>query len=249
MQRLTIPLIFVMCWAVGCGIQQDKAYAPREMPQNAYAPRAVKSEARAADTGDAAQTDAQTPANSILEARKLVYIGSFTLIVGDITEAQNKTQRLAEELGGYLQSMQERMMIIRVPAARFNETVSKLGSIGSIAKRRISVQDVTEGYMDLSTRLKNAQALAERLRKLLENADVKESLKVEQELARVQLEIDRLEGQLKLLESQSSYATLEITFEGVVAYTPPQLHVKLPISWLSELGLNNLLRFGGRELY
>lgn len=251
MQKLTVLLVSaVCCMLLGCGISQG-SYAPSSgMEAGGYLFRAAKAREAAATDVPVAADEAETPENSITENRKLVYKGCFTLVVGDITNAQDKTQQLAEQLGGYLQAMYPRTAVIRVPADRFKDAINKLGLIGSVAKRQISVQDVTENYVDLSTRLKNAHALSDRLRKLFDGAKtVKDSLSIERELARVQLEIDKIEGRLKLLSNRISYATLEIEFEGTLSYTPPQLRVKLPISWLSELGLNNLLRFGGRELY
>jgi len=252
MQKLIVlPSCLLCCMVLGCGVHQP--IPGHEAVPNVYTARPAKSSRMTTVASDDAQTTAATGGREhggILETRKLVYKGYFTLVVGDITAAQSDTQQMAEELGGYLHLMQEKIVIIRVPAARFNDAIKALSAIGTVAKRRILAQDVTEKYLDQATRLKNAKALAGRLRKLLDDAkNIKESLKIEHELARVQLEIDKLEGQIKLLDNQVAYATLEIAFKGIVAYTPPKLRVKLPISWLNELGLNSLLRFGGRELY
>ena len=122
---------------------------------------------------------------------------------------------------------------------------SRLADIGTVTHRDITAQDVTEQHVDLEIRLKNAKVMAERLRKLVEQAiDVKAALLVEQELTRVMTEIERLTGQLKNLDSRVTYATLTVTFQPLRHAAPtPALEVKLPFLWLHGLGLDNLLSF------
>ena len=206
--------------------------------------------ATAAEHSEPAAPQREVPRFTVVQARKLVYTGEFKLIVEDVVVAQSAAREMTEKLGGYLGRLDATSMVIRVPAAKFNEAVAALPAIGTVAERSIRAQDVTDKHLDLATRLKNAQALAARLRALLDKAqNVKEALWIEEQLARVQTDIDQIAGRLKLLDNQIAYATLTLEFHGAVRYTPPTLRVKLPISWLRELGLQNLLRFNGQELY
>ena len=51
--------------------------------------------------------------------------------------------------------------------------------------RDIKAQDVTDEFVDLQARLKNAYAIRDRLTELLSKAAVKEALEIEKELGRV----------------------------------------------------------------
>ncbi len=253
MQYLKIvSILLAAASTLGCASGGKMAYV-YEAQDSASPPamaRAVGAHKSADKPTASSPGEGEAPRLSVVEARKLVYTGQFKLIVEDVRVAQAAARKLAERLGGYLGRLDARSMVIRVPAERFNEAVAALPAIGTVADRRITAQDVTDKYLDLTTRLKNAQALAARLRALLDKAEtVKDALLIEKELARVQVTIDRMEGQLKLLSSQIAYATLTLEFHGAVRYTPPTLRVKLPIRWLRELGLNNLLRFGDKEIY
>jgi ABC-type uncharacterized transport system fused permease/ATPase subunit len=202
------------------------------------------------DGRQSGSNDSDAPAFSAVATRKLVYRGRFTLVVGEIRHAQDKAQKLAENMGGYLESLEATLMVIRVPAEKFHQAVRSLRNVGSVAQRDVEVVDVTDQYRDTETRLENYKAMAKRLRELVAKAeDVKAALEVERELGRIQTEIDKLEGQLRTLSQQVAFARIHLTFQGVTRYTPPKIQVKLPIGWLRELGLQRLMRFDGKEIY
>jgi hypothetical protein len=180
-----------------------------------------------------------------VEPRKVVYTGSFTLLVADMKAAAESTLRMAEQMGGYMQHMTDSSIVIRVPAARFDETVAGLGNIGTVTDKEVKAQDVTEEYEDLAIRLKNAKALQERLVALLAKAEnVKDAIEVEREVNRVRTEIEKLEGQMNRLSGQIAYATLSVRFTQT-REAPRELKVSLPFPWLRELGLEHLLSIVG----
>ncbi len=102
-------------------------------------------------------------------------------------------------------------MTLRVPEPRLDETMDRLADLGKVVGRSLRSRDVTEEVIDLEARLRNLQALRDRLRSYLGQAlNLEEILKVERELARVQTEIESIEGRLKLLKSQVAMSELEV---------------------------------------
>ncbi len=183
-----------------------------------------------------------------IDPRKVIYTGEFELVVADVGRAVASAKALAERLEGYVQRMTLKEIVLRVPAARFDEAVAALEKMGPVIARNILAQDVTEQYADLEARLKNARAMLDRLEALLEKAqDVKAALEVEREMVRVRTEIDSLQGQLNRLANLAAYATLTVSFRPAAA-APPELKVSLPFSWLYELGLDRLMHFSGRRV-
>jgi hypothetical protein len=238
------------CLMLTAGCQAEYKYAPIAAPQAEQpAPRAAPAAARGAPAGGVTSANADAAEVSLTEGRKIVYTADLTLVVGDVEHAMRAAMKIAKEAGGYLDRLKGRGMVIRVPAERFDQAVDKITGLGTVAEKSIAASDVTNRYMDLETRLANAKALAGRLRALLANSTVKEAIQIEHELARVQTDIDRLEGQLKLLASQTAFATISMEFHGEVRTLPPALKVNLPFAWLHSLGLDRLLQFGGRTVY
>jgi hypothetical protein len=84
--------------------------------------------------------------------------------------------------------------------------------------------------------------MRDRLAQLLERANVKESLELERELGRVTEELERLEGQMRLMRDKIDFSTIAVEFqpraEGVVTSAPAP---RLPFAWLRDLGLPKLL--------
>jgi hypothetical protein len=171
----------------------------------------------------------------------IIYSAHVTMSVYQVDASLDAVEQIARELGGYLATRADQEITIRVPRARFDEAVHRIEQSGDVVHRDVSAEDVTDQFVDLEIRLRNARAMRDRLQLLLAKADVKEALEIEKELGRVTGEIERIEGKLKLLRDKIAYSTITVTFEGRGAgtlQTPPH---RLPFSWLREMGLPNLL--------
>jgi hypothetical protein len=171
----------------------------------------------------------------------LVYTARLDMAVYGVEDALGQVERVAREVGGYLGARKDREITVRVPRARFDDAIQKIEATGDVLHRDIAAQDVTDEFVDLEMRLKNARAVRDRLGSLLERAQVKDALEIEKELGRVTEEIERMEGRLKLLQDRVSFATITVTFDARAASlrTTP---LRLPFPWLSTLGLPGLLR-------
>lgn len=194
-----------------------------------------------ADKTTAPQEPEGSPQKS---TRVLIYTANLGLAVPDPDVAIERARVLAEELDGYVDWIVDASVQLRVPASRWDEALERCRTLGVVISRRIEVRDVGKQLVDLELRLKNQQALLERLRALLDKAeDVKAALEVERELARVQTEVEQIEAQLLKLRQQIAYCTITLTLQRTA--TNPQARRQLPFPWLHELSLADLL---GREV-
>jgi hypothetical protein len=175
--------------------------------------------------------------------RKVIYTGRFTVDVYDMLAVQKAVQEFVESKGGHLQQLSGNTMILRIPSASFREVEPQLRTLGRVDDRLtdIRAQDITEEYYDIELRLKSKKNYLESLYKLLDEAGkLKEKLAVQQEIARVVEEIERLEGRLRLLGNQVSLATVTVTLR--LAHSGSKRTFKLPWGWLDTLGVENLVR-------
>jgi len=171
----------------------------------------------------------------------LIYTATFHMAVFEAGPSIDATYKLAKDMGGYLVRRDQRTIVVRVPAAKYREALSAIGKLGDVLHREETVEDVTEQFLDIQTRLRNARAMRDRLEKLLAQAkDVKEALAVEKELGRVTTDIERMEGRLKRLRELIAFSTITVQFKP-----RPTDHVdskvRLPFPWLDRMGLSNLL--------
>ena len=179
------------------------------------------------------------------DAQMLIYTAHVTMSVYQVTPALDTIEGIARAMGGYLESRNDTQIQIRIPRTRFDEALHKVEASGDVIHRDVSAQDVTDAYVDLEARLKNARAVRDRLQALLEKAAVKEALDIQKELERVTGEVEVLEGKLKLLSNKVAYSTIEVSFQAR-ATAAVQLAPRLPFTWIGELGLPRLMNLESR---
>lgn len=207
-------LCLILCH--GCNTYEGDTRVEGAVPLSASynAELGVKERAAEQDATDAA-----------LE-RMLIWRANLSLSVRSIEHTLPRVITLVEQQQGFIEnesSYNEDSMrlTVRIPMPRFKQVLSELEQLGSVTYKNLSVEDVTENYVDIKARLKNKLVLRDRLQALLERAEkVGEVLELERELSRVQADIDSMEGRLKLLEGQAQYASLQLRLERKVIYGP-----------------------------
>jgi len=158
--------------------------------------------------------------------RMLIWRAWLTMEVASVTNAVSRITDMAEESGGYVESLSgsenERANVtIRVPVESLTSTIVALESIGKMTSRRMTSEDVTEQYVDTEARLKTMIALRDRLRALLDKAqDVRDVLVIERELSRVQAEVDSMQARLRKLKGRVDLASVNVSINRKVILGP-----------------------------
>ena len=159
---------------------------------------------------------------------KVIKNGEVTLEVPrrEFGDSIEEIQQLAVRLGGVLQATsiddagdRHGTVVIRVPSASFERALGLLDEIGDVRSEFVDTQDVTEEFVDLRARVRNARAQQTVLLRLMDRAtSVGDTIRVQNELAQVQESIERMKGRLRVLGDLTSFSTLavEVTEKGVV---------------------------------
>ncbi len=161
--------------------------------------------------------------SSIAQERMIIRTGNIDLVVTNVTESRDAVVALAERLGGYAISSSfsgkdkeyRGSVTVRVPDDKFLETLAELRKLGiKVQSESTSSQDVTEEYIDLSSRLRNAQATESQYLALLEKAaTVEDILRVQESLSKVRSEIEQITGRMQYLERQTSMSVITVYLE------------------------------------
>ena len=146
--------------------------------------------------------------------KKLIRNASLTVVVKKeklVTPTVEQIATIADALDGYVARKSNNSISFKVPAGRLDEALAGMRELGQLKRSDISTVDVTSQYVDLAIRIENLKALHVRLHELAKQGkDVKEILEVEKELARVTTELEALEGQMRLMSNQTTYATINV---------------------------------------
>jgi len=189
--------------------------------------------------GEKGGTASEKPRSSPL----LIYTGQVVLAVFDVTATQDRALATIESFGGYSSQRNAQQMVFRVPAEKFREALDALKKLGDVLRLDWAAQDVGEEYRDLQIRLKNNIDMRERLLVMLAGAkEIEDALAVEQQLERITLEIERINGQLRSLQDRLAYSTISIQFSPIAVTQVPKSDYRLPFAWLNQLGLEFLMQ-------
>jgi hypothetical protein len=173
--------------------------------------------------------------------RKLVFHASLAIQTGDASAAEREIRATVQEAQGWIHRVEGATFTLRVPAERFDTTLARLATLGRVLDRKIGAADVTDEHRDFELRLANAEQVRARLAALLEKAkDVKETLEVERELARVTEEIERLKGKLKQMADAVAVSTIVVALQRAPTAAAVRAP-RFPFAWVRRLGVDDLL--------
>jgi len=168
-----------------------------------------------------------------------VRTGDMALVVADVAKSIDGIAALAGSYDGYVVSSNSwregnrlvGSIAIRVAAERFDDAIRALRQMAvEVNSESTTSKDVTEEYIDLSSRLGNLEASEAQLLKLMEQAGtVSDILGVQKELARTRGEIEQTKGRMQYLEQTSSMSLIQVRLEQAeldVTFTASKKAVK-----------------------
>jgi len=132
---------------------------------------------------------------------------------------------------------------LRVPAPELSSAVGELKTLGRVENESQTGEDVTRQHVDLAIRLKNARETEQRFRSILQQytGKVVEVLQVEENIARVRGDIERMEAEQTTLEHRVDFATIDLvlTEEYKAQLNPPAASVSTRLHNAFVAGYHN----------
>jgi len=164
------------------------------------------------------------------EERMIVRTGEMSLVVEDVVGAKDEITQLAARYDGYVVSSQisgeeqdmRGYISIRVPDDKFESALAELRDLAvRVTSESTASQDITEEYVDLQSRLKNAEATESQYLALLAKAtDVEDILRIYERLSQVRREIEQIKGRMQYLERTSSMSLITVRLKPEATAKP-----------------------------
>ncbi|QCK14547.1 DUF4349 domain-containing protein [Mangrovivirga cuniculi] len=161
--------------------------------------------------------------------RKIIKTGQIEIESNDISEDYQKLKGLLKGTNAYIESEDQYRsdreisytIKIRVPSEKYDTLFNSMVSTADrLIRKQSNIEDVTERYHDLKTRIKNQKALEKRYLEILRNATkVSDILEIESKLTEVRSEIETLEGKFKYLSKQISFSSITLLMVEKLPYT------------------------------
>lgn len=233
-------LIFGLLGA-GCGGAAGGSFSEAQAPMEMELAREADFLASDADTasggddgsgfGAATNGAALEQPAPVDQERLIIRTADLNLVVADTEATMGAITEMVEANGGWVvnsslyqygENSKSGNVTVRVPVAGFNNAITAVKSLAvEVTSETSSGQDVTEEYVDLSSRLGNLEATADRVRNFLdETKNVEEALAVNQELSRLEGEIEVIKGRMQYLSQSAGFSTISINLTPDIAIQP-----------------------------
>lgn len=158
--------------------------------------------------------------------RSVIVTGSMLMTVDKPLDAADKAATIVKGAGGRVDARDETApdewsggsatLTLRIPADRLDSVVEDLRALGTVDQFTTTASDVTNEVTDLDARISTLRASTERIESLLlEAKGITDIIKLEDELASRQAELESLEAQQRGLGDQVALSTIELSLTTV----------------------------------
>lgn len=167
---------------------------------------------------------------------------SLSIVAKDFAASRSLLDRVLARHRGYFaqlnvstpeNSARSLQASLRIPAPGLASALADLKTLGRVENESQSGEEVTQQHADLIARLKTSRETEQRFRDILQQRTGKlsEVLQVEEGIARVRGDIERMEAEQKELEHRVNFATVELqlTEEYRAQLNPPAASVSTRI--------------------
>lgn len=150
---------------------------------------------------------------------------NLNLIVTDTEAKIAEITTMTQEMGGWVVDSSTRQstsstgeplvygsISVRVPAERLDEALERItADVVEVTSRNVSGQDVTQQYVDISSRLKNLEEAETQMQAIMDTANrVEDVLAVYRELVRLRGDIESLRGQIQYFGQAAAFSLIQV---------------------------------------
>jgi hypothetical protein len=158
--------------------------------------------------------------------RKIVKNAEVSVLVEDSDIAIDRLTQVVGDVGGYIissriwyqahldnENYKYASITLGIPVDQFEVTMRRVRGLAvRVLDENASGEDVTDQFVDLQSRLTNLEATQARIQSFLEDAKtVDEALRINQELAQIEAQIEEVKGRMNYLSDRSAFSTITVT--------------------------------------
>ena len=147
---------------------------------------------------------------------------TITAVLDKTNELQGYVENQNFDNGSYGSGRHVRLTI-RVPAEDIDAFMKTVEEATNVIYSSRNLEDITLQYSDTEVRIAALKAEEARLLEFMEQAEtMSELLEIESRLTNVHYELENVSSRLRTYDNQVNYATIHLTIQEVVEYTPTE---------------------------
>lgn len=174
-------------------------------------------------------TDRNTMVQKYKKDKKIIKEGSLQIQTNSVKKSKQKIDTLLKQYQAYYESEDftnsDFEMVyylkLRIPSQNFENVMNAITRGNDIiVSKNIHARDVTNEFIDNETRLNTKKLYFEKYKEMMKQTNKMEDvMTLQNEIRSIHEEIEAMEGQLKYLNDQVDYSTLQIRLFETKSYT------------------------------
>jgi len=157
---------------------------------------------------------------NVKQPDKIIKTANMSIQVEEFDSSLSKIRKTVNQFQGYISNENEshcsyqiyNTLTIRIPKDKFDGLISQFEKLATVVdSKNVNMEDVTEEYVDIETRLKTKKEVETRYLEILKQSkSITDILNVENELRVIREEIEAKEGRMKFLNDQIGLSTITL---------------------------------------
>ncbi len=215
-----VAVIIVICILfAACGKQADHIgyegkedyYSPEEEPQPMPAPTDSEAESY------------QNIVQNTVEGQMLIYMVDMSIITEEYDQDYASIKMKLSKLGGYVYTeyssgtkgsddLRYVSLVLKIPVENLDEFVNGVDKEMKVTSKRINVEDTTDQYYDIASRIDLLETRYKKMEEYLKTAtEMQDIITIEEEMSNIIYQLENLKGEKKGIENKVRFSTVNIT--------------------------------------
>lgn len=204
----------------GCGAAGD--YYPAPEPEAAYYDSGSDTGTGFAADGGYDDAGSREGSTNLVTERAVIITGGLFMTVEDPIASADRAVSIVQRAGGRIDARSETApnehyggsaaLTMRIPSSQLDAVINQLRELGTVDQFKTESYDVTNEVTDLAARISTLRASTERIEGLLADASgIPDIIRLEDELASRQAQLESLEARQRGLNDQVSMSTIDLS--------------------------------------
>ena len=215
-----VAVIIVICILfAACGKQLDHIgyegkedyHSPEAEPQPMPAPT------------DSEEESYQNIVQNTVEGQMLIYMVDMSIITEEYDKDYASIKMKLSKLGGYVYTeyssgtkgsddLRYVSLVLKIPVENLDEFVNGVDKEMKVTSKRINVEDTTDQYYDIASRIDLLETRYRKMEEYLKTAtEMQDIITIEEEMSNIIYQLENLKGEKKGIENKVRFSTVNIT--------------------------------------
>ena len=172
---------------------------------------------------DSEEESYQNIVQNTVEGQMLIYMVDMSIITEEYDKDYASIKMKLSKLGGYVYTeyssgtkgsddLRYVSLVLKIPVENLDEFVNGVDKEMKVTSKRINVEDTTDQYYDIASRIDLLETRYRKMEEYLKTAtEMQDIITIEEEMSNIIYQLENLKGEKKGIENKVRFSTVNIT--------------------------------------